>query len=117
MRYVAYCGLLCNECEIYIATKNNNEHAKEQLAIKCSSNDYSFSKEDMNCDGCFSEKAKMSKMCSVCEIKACAESKNVINNCAYCNDYPCSLITKYCSTENKARLNLIKDSLKKHEAR
>jgi hypothetical protein len=33
MEYISYCGLLCNECPVFIATAENNEKLKEQLAV------------------------------------------------------------------------------------
>ena len=65
-----------------------------------------FTKEDMNCYGCFHEETKNSKMCSGCEIRICAES-NEVKNCAYCTDYPCDNIDKYVEvgSENRMRLD------------
>jgi hypothetical protein len=31
MEYISYCGLLCNECPVYIATKNNDGEMKARL--------------------------------------------------------------------------------------
>lgn len=73
MNYISYCGLLCNECPVFIATAENNEQVKEQLAKQYSNEKYRFSKEDTNCFGCFSEGVKNSKMCGNCNIRNCAE--------------------------------------------
>lgn len=35
MNYLAYCGLLCDECPLYIATKNNDLQAKEKTVDNC----------------------------------------------------------------------------------
>lgn len=45
MSYIAYCGLLCDECPIYIATRNNDTQAKERLAAECSTADMTFTAE------------------------------------------------------------------------
>jgi hypothetical protein len=114
MEYIAYCGLLCDQCPIYIATKNNDEKTKEKLAIEYSNEKCKFTKEDMNCEGCFSVKNKDSKMCGDCEVRNCAEKKNNIENCSCCSDYPCALIDKYSPAECRTRLDQILSDSKKH---
>lgn len=108
MDYVSYCGLLCNECPVFIATAQNNEELKEQLAKDYSNENCQFSKEDMVCYGCFSEKTGDSKMCGNCAIRNCAEKKRV-KNCAYCEEYPCHSINTYVheGSENRKRLDSI----------
>lgn len=107
MEYIAYCGLLCHECPLYIATKNNDEETKARLAVEYSNEHRTFTKEDMNCEGCYSAKNKDSKMCGDCEIRNCAEAKNIPNNCGHCSEYPCKLIDKYSPDDCKARLDQI----------
>lgn len=34
MEYISYCGLLCNECPIYIATKNNDNEIEGKASTK-----------------------------------------------------------------------------------
>lgn len=108
MEYIAYCGLLCNECPVYIATKENNDSLKEKLATDYSNENMKFSKEDMNCLGCRELSTKDSKMCGICTIRNCAEKKKV-GNCGYCSDYPCSEINTYVGdeSENRSRLDKI----------
>jgi hypothetical protein len=108
MEYVAYCGLLCNECPIFIATAENDEQAKERLARECSNEDVQFLKDDMNCYGCFWEGNRNSKMCGNCAMRNCAEAKGV-ENCGYCGDYPCSHIETYVpeGLENRKKLESI----------
>lgn len=106
MEYISYCGLLCNECPVFIATAENDEQAKEKIAREFSGEAMQFSKEDMNCYGCFHEDAKNSKMCGECEIRICAEVKGV-KNCAYCSDYPCRHIDAHVpeGSQNRKRLD------------
>lgn len=108
MEYISYCGLLCNECPVFIATAENNEELKEKLAKDYSNENCQFLKEDMNCYGCFSEKTGNSKMCVNCNIRNCADSKKV-KNCSYCYEYPCSHIDTYVreGSENRKRLDNI----------
>jgi hypothetical protein len=108
MEYISYCGLLCNECPVYLATKENDEIKKEKLAKEYSFENMVFTKEDINCFGCFSEKTKDSKMCSNCPIMNCAKNKE-IKNCGYCIEYPCDIINKHLPQEssNRKRLDAI----------
>jgi len=108
MEYISYCGLLCNECPVFIATAENDEQAKEKLAGEFSGERMQFTKDDMNCYGCFHKDTKNSKMCGGCEIRICAEGKGV-KNCGYCSDYPCHYIDTYVleGSENRARLDSI----------
>ena len=106
MEYISYCGLLCNECPIFIATVENNEHEKEKLAGEFSGERMQFTKEDMNCYGCFHEDTRNSKMCGGCEIRICAGGKGV-ENCGHCSQYPCNYIDTYvpAGSDNRIRLD------------
>lgn len=112
MNYIAYCGLLCNECPVYLATIKNDQEAKEKLAKDYSNEKCQFESIDMNCFGCFSKETKNSKICGNCTIRNCAEDKD-IKNCGHCDDYPCTdIATNVCEgSDNRKRLNAIKDSL------
>lgn len=108
MNYLAYCGMLCYECPIYIATKNNDLQAKKRLAIECSTENITFTADDMTCEGCFWDKNDRSKMCGVCEIRQCAKNKS-IDNCGACSEYPCEIIERRLpiDSENRVRLDRI----------
>lgn len=106
MEYISYCGLLCNECPIYIATKNNDNEMKAKLAVDYSNEHCAFEEADMNCGGCFSIKNKDSKMCGDCKIRQCADTKNHEKNCAYCTEYPCQIIEEYCPVGFESRVRL-----------
>ena len=109
MEYISYCGLLCNDCPVYIATKNNDGEMKAKLAVDYSNENCKFEQANMNCEGCFSIKNSDSKMCGACKIRNCAEVKNYQKNCGNCPDYPCDIIEEFCSAdcESRARLDNI----------
>ncbi len=46
---LAYCGLNCGECLIYLVTINNNEKEQIRLVKEYSTDTCIFSKEDMFC--------------------------------------------------------------------
>ncbi|WP_432664931.1 DUF3795 domain-containing protein [Wukongibacter baidiensis] len=109
MGNIAYCGLLCNECPAYIATKEEDNAKKEVLAQEWSSDDYILDAKDINCNGCSKDSSgPIFKFCKECEIRRCGIERN-IDNCAYCADYPCSKLDKpfEMSPDNKERLDNI----------
>ncbi|MDP4091172.1 MAG: DUF3795 domain-containing protein [Bacillota bacterium] len=111
MDYIAYCGLLCNECPIYIATQNNDVQAKEKLAVECSNENFTFTAEDMTCQGCFWDKNDSTKMCGDCEIRKCAKDKGA-HNCGHCCEYPCEIVERRVpeDSQNRVRLDTIYNS-------
>lgn len=96
---IAYCGINCNSCSLYIATINNNVSLKMKLAEEWGEM-YSrlFKVEDMECLGCKSEEVFM--LCSKCDIKSCNENKG-IERCSKCDDYPCSRIERFYEWQEK----------------
>lgn len=105
MSYLAYCGILCDECPIFIATKNNDLEAKEKLAQECSNDDYQFTIDDMTCEGCFSVKNDTSKMCCDCDIRNCARVKE-LHNCGMCYSYPCDITERRVPDDSASRITL-----------
>ena len=105
MTELAYCGLVCEECPVFQATKNRDEVHKRWLAAEYSSEELCFSTRDMTCYGCHSQQRLESRMCRGCRVRACAVTRP-IENCAHCVEYPCRLIERFISTETDARLQL-----------
>ena len=49
---ISYCGLVCNECPAYIATRDNDDHLRAKVAGKWSRQfGFDMKAEDVNCDG------------------------------------------------------------------
>ena len=71
MDYIAYCGLLCSECPVYIATKTNDTAMKITLASEYSNEHCSFAPEDMECEGCLSPKTDPCKVIEEYVKKGC----------------------------------------------
>ena len=108
MEYISYCGLVCNECPVFIATAVNNQAAKERLAREFSRERMQFTAGDMNCYGCFHEDTGNLIMCGGCVIRNCGQSRKV-ENCGYCADYPCGNIETHvkAGSDNRKRLDNI----------
>jgi len=73
---IAYCGLDCEKCDAYIATINNDDNLKAEVAAR-----WGMKPEDIYCEGCKSEKALFN-----CSAKKCAMERNVIT-CAHCGNF------------------------------
>jgi len=87
---LAYCGLVCTECEGYLATQAGDPAALERLAEKARK-EYgaaSATAQSIQCDGCLSASARKCGYCAECAIRACGVEHGVAN-CAACPDYAC----------------------------
>ena len=92
---VAFCGLICSNCGAFLATKNNDDEKRIEVA-KLWSKEYrsEIKPEDINCDGCISDEGNLFNYCKICEIRKCGKEKGVVN-CAYCDDYFCQKLEKF----------------------
>ncbi|MFX1538298.1 MAG: DUF3795 domain-containing protein [Promethearchaeota archaeon] len=85
---IAYCGLDCSKCPALIAKRDNNQELREKTAKAWSGHGFSIKPEEINCDGCHSNKELLT-FCAKCSVRNCAIEKGY-NTCADCGDYPCS---------------------------
>ncbi|MHA1647130.1 MAG: DUF3795 domain-containing protein, partial [Promethearchaeota archaeon] len=107
MHNIAFCGINCEECQAFIATKTNDEVLCKKTAKEWSNIEYKISPEDVHCEGCHAVDENIMKFCLDCTIRSCAISKK-LDTCAECSDYPCSKLTKNweMTQSTKARKNL-----------
>ncbi len=88
------CGLVCSNCDAFIATANNNQEQLEQVAAlwrKIYKND-DIAADNIRCTGCMSDGKEKSGFCLyVCKVKRCATQKQV-ENCGRCSEFPCFTI-------------------------
>ncbi|KAB3529424.1 DUF3795 domain-containing protein, partial [Alkaliphilus serpentinus] len=113
-KIVAYCGNICNDCPVLIATMANDMEMKRNLAKEYSKEDYVLNPEDINCYGCtITDKNQLFKFCMECEIRLCGLGREV-ENCGHCNDYPCDKLNKpfEMSAKSKETLDQINKDLK-----
>jgi hypothetical protein len=114
---MAYCGLVCNTCPIYLATREQDTKKQRQMraeiALKINEiyNEKMRAEDVTDCDGCRSNERLFSG-CKQCHIRNCAGSKG-IDNCAYCSEYTCEKLEKFFATESdaKARLDVIRNRI------
>lgn len=110
---MSVCGLLCNECDAFIATKDDDDNKRAEVAQLWSQQyDADLKPEDINCDGCTSDSERLFAHCKGCEIRKCARPK-AIENCAHCDEYACEKVEKIFQMvpEAKKRLDVIRAAL------
>ena len=82
---ISYCGIDCEKCDAYIATRNNDQALREKTARLWSElNNATILPEHINCDGCRADGRKTVFCESLCRIRQCALKKEV----ATCGDCP-----------------------------
>jgi len=113
---IAYCGLNCQTCPIYLATGEEDPEAqmrmRAEIARVCNKQ-YSLDYEPgdiSDCDGCRSEEGQIFSACRDCPIRDCARQKQ-LENCAYCDEYACQKLETFFASESGARAHL--DELRK----
>jgi GNAT superfamily N-acetyltransferase len=110
---IAYCGLVCTECPIYLAGHSGDEQDRERAAEKWNrENGWNLTAGDIFCDGCLATDGTMFKYCRECRVRACAKPKGVAT-CAHCVEYPCPKLDVFFGLEPKCRglLEQIKKNL------
>ena len=102
-RIIAYCGLVCSDCDAYVATQGNDLEALERLAQRART-EFGLADataETTMCDGCLTESGRQIGYCATCEIRACGVARGVVN-CAHCADYACDKLESFFAQATEA---------------
>ncbi len=84
--FIAYCGLDCESCEARIATVNNDDPLRREVAKRWSElNGVEITPEMINCVGCRIDGVKTPFCDSLCEIRQCALGRKV-ETCGSCGE-------------------------------
>ena len=104
---IAYCGLNCEKCDAYIATKNNDNALREKTAKLWSElNNVLILPEHINCDGCRVNGRKTIFCDKLCPIRQCAMQKGV-ETCGECPEMEqCPKIAMVHANNTEAKNNL-----------
>ena len=111
---IAFCGLDCFECGAFLATQDNDNQKRAEVAREWSKLfKVEIKPEDINCDGCQSIGGRLFNYCNVCEIRKCGKEKG-LKNCGYCGEYPCHKLNFIFSNapDAKSQLDEINSSFK-----
>lgn len=81
---IAYCGLFCGTCKIFLATQNGTlDKLSKETKIPV---------ELLRCNGCRS--TEVSLFCRNCAMKKCCSQKGLFT-CADCEEFPCSVLKAF----------------------
>ena len=103
---VGYCGIVCSDCPVLIATVRNDDAERRRVA-ELFTRQYGreYKPEDINCDGCLSASPRIFYYCNVCEIRKCGMA-NKVESCGFCKEYPCEKLSKLFAEYSKAKETL-----------
>jgi hypothetical protein len=89
-KVIAYCGLVCSDCEAYVATQADDQAALEGVAAEWRElfGMPGIAADDVACDGCLARDGRLWVHCADCAVRACALARGVVN-CGRCPDYAC----------------------------
>ena len=108
---IAYCGLTCQTCPIYLATRVESQEEqgkmRSEIAQLCREQyGMAYESEDIiDCDGCRTDEGRLFSACKDCTIRNCARQKGV-ESCAYCEEYACERLEAFFASEPTARIRL-----------
>ncbi len=99
-KMIAYCGLDCEKCDAYLATKNHDQSLREKTAKLWSElNQTPILPEQINCEGCRMDGVKTVFCADFCGIRQCALKKNV-ETCGACSEKSDCQILKMITANN-----------------
>jgi len=91
-RMVAYCGIVCTDCDAYKATQAEDMDALTAMAEKASGEfGMEMTVADAMCDGCLATTGRQIGYCHECAIRLCAVPKHV-ETCAHCDAFACDKV-------------------------
>lgn len=107
-KMIAFCGLDCEKCDAFIATKNNDQALREKTAkLWAELNHAPILPEHINCEGCRMNGKKTVFCDSLCGIRQCALKKGV-NTCGDCAEMNnCQTLAAVVSHNPDALKNLL----------
>jgi hypothetical protein len=112
---IAYCGLDCDACNAFIATRDNNEALRATTATEWSKMfDHEFKPEEIHCTGCAGDGRHVVFCDTMCAVRKCAQERKV-TSCGACAEYGCATLTAHLPhmpPEAKARLESIRNRRK-----
>ena len=105
-KVVAYCGLICNDCDAYEATQAADMVALEKITKETPARfEMEQTAADAMCDGCLAITGHQIGYCLECSIRLCGIQRHV-ENCAHCDDYACDKLTGFWQMAPQAKANL-----------
>jgi len=110
---ISFCGLLCHECGAFLATRDDDDEKRAEVAQQWSKEyNTDLKPEDINCEGCLSDGEILFNYTKACEIRKCGKERGLLN-CAHCDEYACEKLEKFFQMvpDAKKRLDEIRSNL------
>ncbi len=107
---ISYCGLDCETCPIYVATREQDKdrqmRMRTEIAEMCTKHyGVTYEAKDINdCNGCRGG-GRLFFGCDGCRSRNCAIARG-IDNCAHCKEYVCSELEAFFVKDPGARARL-----------
>jgi hypothetical protein len=105
---ISCCGINCENCEARIATMQDDDAMRKEVAARWSAMFQSseITPESINCTGCRMEGVKFAHCENTCEIRKCVNSKGFAT-CTDCAEIDsCSIVGPIFTALPDARENL-----------
>ncbi len=100
------CGIDCSRCGAYIATLENDDEKRVEVAREWSEQyNADIKPEQIVCNGCASDGPWFHYTEHVCGIRKCCLSRSLAN-CAECGEYACEMLEGFFNMVPEARTNL-----------
>ena len=107
-RFIAFCGLDCESCDVRIATITDDDALRQRAAALWSSlNGVPITPEMIRCDGCRLCGAKTPFCNALCPIHRCALEK-AVDTCADCSQMDVCSILGQITAGNQAAADRLK---------
>ena len=104
---IAFCGLDCEKCDAYIATKQDDQVLREKTAKLWSElNGAEITPEMIHCEGCRANGVKTPYCESLCPVRLCALNRRM-ETCGNCAEMEkCEKVGMIIGSNPEARRNL-----------
>ncbi len=104
---IAFCGLDCEVCEAFKATKTNDDALRAKIAAEWAKQfGHSIQPEEINCVGCVETGKHIGYCEGICEIRKCARAKSLAT-CADCHELAaCPHLAAFFKLAPQAKANL-----------
>lgn len=104
---IGYCGIDCEQCDVYLATVNRDEALRERTAKKWSElNQVEITPAMLYCDGCRADGVKTYYCSELCAIRRCAAGRGYAT-CGECAGLEhCATVAPIHSHNSEAKHNL-----------
>lgn len=111
---IAFCGLDCTRCDVYLATLRDDPALRQETAAKWSElygayltarlGRGTLAAEEVRCGGCHSETRFLG--CGICPVRACCSGRQ-LGTCAECAEYAsCPMLNGFFGVHPEAKERL-----------